>query len=339
MQEKNTSFTIKQDRPFKILQLTDIHIGGCIFTRKEDRNALQGIKAVVEAAKPDLIAVTGDAVYPMVFYPKPFMSGTFNNLKSSKMFGGFMESLGIPWTMVFGNHDTEIWSLYNRDDLSEYYSSLDNCLFRKGECFNKDRGNYDIDIYNSDGTLNKVLMFLDSNSYLGKTFFSGFDVISDEQIEWYKNVINKKSVDGIAESLAFFHIPPKEFRDALEKMYRGDANVKYHLGFVQEKDNYSGYPKTKHGNFFDEMVKFGSCKGMFFGHDHLNTMSLTYKGIRMTYGMSLDFLAYKGIKKRHGQRGGTLIKLYEDGHFDVELIPLEDLQGVSYYATKCDKPI
>ena len=203
------TFTLK-DGKFKILQLTDIHIGGCIFTRKEDKAALDGIKKVVDAVCPDLIAVTGDAVYPMVFYPKPFMSGTFNNLKSSKIFGSFMERLGIPWAMVFGNHDTEIWSRYNRDDLSAYYESLPNCLFRKGECFNNDRGNYDIRVLNENGELNTVLMFLDSNSYLGKTFFSGFDVISDEQINWYKDKINSyKTGDDTPRSLAFFHIPPK----------------------------------------------------------------------------------------------------------------------------------
>ena len=333
------SFTIKNGR-FKILQLTDVHIGGCIFTKKEDILALDGVKKVIEASNPDLIAVTGDAVYPMVFYPKPFMSGTINNLKSSKIFGSFMESFGIPWAMTFGNHDTEIWSRYSRDDLSDYYSSLPNCLFRKGEYFNKDRGNYEVKILNENGEINKLLMFLDSNSYLGKTFFSGFDVISDEQIAWYKKTVNSYAKNGLLpDSLAFFHIPPKEFRDAWEKCYRGDKEVTYHLGFMQEKDNYCGYPKTKQGNFFEEMVNFGSCKGMFFGHDHLNTLSLTYKGIRMTYGMSMDFLAYKGIKRRHGQRGGTLINLYPDGSFDLELFPLEDLEGVSYYATKCDKPI
>jgi len=330
--KSQNSFIVKDS--FKILQLTDIHIGGNVFTKKEDDLALDSIKKVVEATSPDLISVTGDAVYPMVFYPKPFMSGTFNNLKSTKKFAKVMESFDIPWTMVFGNHDTEIWSYYNRDKLSDYYESLPNCLFKKGEYFNKDRGNYEIPVYNTDGSINKLLMFLDSNSYLGKTFFSGFDVISDQQIDWYKRTVLKYSDNDPVQSLAFFHIPPKEFRDAWEKCYRGDKTVKYHLGFVQEKDNYFGYPKTKDGNFFKEMVNFGSCKGMFCGHDHLNTLSLTYQGIRLTYGMSLDFLAYKGIKKRHGQRGGTLITLYPDNTFTVDLVPLEDLEGVSYYKTK-----
>ena len=337
MKDKITTLQMKEGKPFRILQLTDIHLGGYIFTNKEDKQAIEDVKLLVETAKPDFIAVTGDAVYPMPFWPKPFFSGSLNNLKASKKFGSLMESFNIPWGFVFGNHDCEVWSFYNKDKLSDYYESLDNCVFQKGEYFDKDRGNYSIKLLNSDGSLNTLLMFLDSNSYLGKMFFSGFDVIHDEQIEWYKKIVSENTVDGkIPTSLAFFHIPPKEFRDAWEKCYRGDPSVQYNLGFIQEKDNYVGYPKTKEGKFFEEMVKLGSCKGMFFGHDHLSTMSLTYKGIQMTYGMSIDHLAYKGIKKRHGQRGGTIITIQADGSFDVSMLPLEDLQGISYYKTKMD---
>ena len=64
---------------------------------------------------------------------------------------------------------------------------------------------------------------------------------------------------------------------------------------------------------------------MFMGHDHLNTLSITYKGIRLTYGMSIDYNAYKDIDKRFTQRGGTLIDIYDDGSFDVKLLPLIDL--------------
>lgn len=62
---------------------------------------------------------------------------------------------------------------------------------------------------------------------------------------------------------------------------------------------------------------------MFCGHDHLNTLSLVYKGIQLTYGMSIDYLGYKGIVKRHTQRGGTLITTHTDGSVDINMVPLE----------------
>ena len=51
---------------------------------------------------------------------------------------------------------------------------------------------------------------------------------------------------------------------------------------------------------------------MFFGHDHLNHFSLTYDGIRLTYGRSIDYLAYPGIEGKIGHRGGTWIVIHKD---------------------------
>lgn len=313
----------EEGKSFRILQLTDIHIGGSLGTRKKDKRALAAVEKIVKNAKADFVAVTGDMVYPM-----PLLNqGTRNNLKSSKMFASLMESLGVDWTVVFGNHDSEVWAKLNKEQLGDFYASQPHCHFQKGDPNIFGVGNYCIPLLNEDGSLNTALMFVDSNAYLTWNFFSGFDVIHDDQIEWYKKEIEALSENGkAARSLAFFHIPPKEFKEGWEKCYRGSNEATYHCGFVQEKDNYFGYPKTKEGKFFEEMVKLGSCKGMFMGHDHLNTLSMTYKGIRLTYGMSIDYNAYKGIAKRNTQRGGTIIDICDDGSFEVKMLPLTELE-------------
>lgn len=306
-------------KPLRILQLTDIHIGGSVFTRKKDKMALEAVAKIVQKAKPDFVAVTGDMVYPMPW----LLQGTRNNLKASKMFASVMEASGVDWTVVFGNHDGEVWAKCTKAQLGDFYSSQPHCHFKKGDEKITGVGNYCIPVLNEDGSVNTALMFVDSNSYLTWNFFSGFDTIHDDQIAWYKDTITNLSNDGcIVPSLAFFHIPPKEFKDGWEKCYLGTGEAVYHGGFVQEKDNYFGYPKTVESKFFPEMVKFGSCKGMFMGHDHLNTLSISYQGIRLTYGMSIDYNAYKGIEKRHTQRGGTIIEIYDDASFDVKMLPL-----------------
>lgn len=326
-----TVFTKKSCTPFRILQLTDVHIGAGLFTRKKDKLALSAVEKIVKAADADFIIVTGDLVYPMWF-----SGGSHNNRKSAKKFADLMESLGVQWTFVFGNHDSEVWAKLSKSELADFYRSYPTCRFEKGDENITGVGNYPVIIENEDGTLNTVLMLIDSNAYLSWNFFSGFDVIHDDQIGWYKKTISDIGAaykgkgfisDGkIPRSLAFFHIPPKEFKDAWEKLYRGDKSVTYRHGFVQEKDNYFGYPKTKKSNFFAEMVRFDSCKGMFMGHDHLNTLSLDYEGIRLTYGMSIDYLAYRGIKNKISQRGGTVIDIFDDGSFDVKMLPLSDIK-------------
>ncbi|MCM1306323.1 MAG: metallophosphoesterase [Bacteroides sp.] len=317
----HTVITKEDGKPFRILQLTDIHIGGGPFSLKKDKLALSAVEKIVKAADADFVVVTGDVCYPL--FP---WSGTFNNLRGSRKFANLMNKLGVEWTLVYGNHDTESFAFYDKAYLSKFYSRQPKCHFEVGEAGLTGMGNYCIRLNNPDGSLNTALMFLDSNAYLTKSFFSGFDVIHDDQIDWYKRTVNALGSDGRpARSLAFFHIPPKEFKEGWDKRYKGDPEVIYHHGFVQEKDNYFGYPKTKDGNFFKEMVTLGSCKGMFMGHDHLNTLSITYQGIRLTYGMSIDYLAYKGIRKKHTQRGGTIIEIFDDGSFEVSMLPLDDI--------------
>ena len=77
---------------------------------------------------------------------------------------------------------------------------------------------------------------------------------------------------------------------------------------------------------FDTARELGSTKGFFCGHDHYNNMSLEYQGIRLTYGMSIDYLAMPGIARDTEQRGATLIVLDEDGDMVVSQVPLISVQ-------------
>lgn len=323
LKKNNVTTIVKdEDRPLKILQLTDIHLGVGWLAKRSDKKALEAVKKIIKAAEPDFIIITGD-----MFYPILPLTGSSNNLKGAKILGKLLTETGIPWCFVFGNHDTEPTSRANKDGIAEYFMTLDGCLFEKGEEGITGVGNYCIRVENKDGTPCTLLMMIDSNQYTGKSFFSGFDIIHDDQIEWYKRTVREQSGEGdLLQSLAFFHIPPKEFKEGWEKCYRGDKSVIYHHGFVLEKDNYFGYPKETDGNFFKEMVEFGSCKGMFMGHDHLNTLSITYQGIRLTYGMSIDYIAYVPTLKWNTQRGGTIIEINDDGSFEVTPLPLVDIK-------------
>jgi hypothetical protein len=48
----------------------------------------------------------------------------------------------------------------------------------------------------------------------------------------------------------------------------------------------------------------------------VNNFSIEYKGIRLTYGMSVDYLAYLRISSLGSQRGCTMITVKPDGTFD-----------------------
>ena len=67
------------------------------------------------------------------------------------------------------------------------------------------------------------------------------------------------------------------------------------------------------------MLELGSTKGIFCGHDHVNNAVLEYKGILLTYGMSIDYLAYTNLNSEGAQRGCTVINLTQDGELSVSL--------------------
>ena len=128
-----------EEDEFRVLHLTDIHIGAGAFSAEKDKWAIQAVTETVNRVKPDLIIVTGDMAYPV-----PFQAGTFNNKREAEMFASLMERLGVYWTITFGNHDTEIYSLYDRDEIAaEVYSDpkWEHCLFREGPTDIAGKGN------------------------------------------------------------------------------------------------------------------------------------------------------------------------------------------------------
>ena len=301
---------------YRILHLADIHIGNSFISFKKDQKALRAIERVINHTQPDLVVVTGDMVYPV-----PLLSGSGNNLTATRLFANFMESFGIPWTVTFGNHDEEIFSWYPLESLCEVYEQSHNCLFQRGPDGVTGVSNHIINILNSDGTLNTSLFMLDSHDYINPFLFLHYDHIREDQVEWYeqqiKSISNYYNNGKIVPSLAFFHIPLNEFNDAWELWQNGgDPEVYYHYGEKVEKVS----APIKRSSIFEKMVELGSTRGVFVGHDHYNDFSITYRGIRLTYGKSIDYLAYMKIAQSNWQRGGTLIEI--DQSANMEITPL-----------------
>ena len=327
-------WTFTADRDFKILQLTDIHLGGGFMSIQKDANAIKAVVDLVNYTKPDLIALTGDLVYPV-----PIQSGTFNNLISTKILIELMESLGIYWTVTFGNHDSEVYSYYSRKQIAECYANpdLEYCLFQMGENSVDGYGNYFINIKNSGGIITQSLVFLDSHAYV-KGFFNDYDNIHQNQIDWYEAEINRLDTinrsHGATEmlsSIAFFHIPLVEYKDAwdayVDNGMADTAYVKLIYGAAGERVCCG----VGEDNLFETMQELKSTHAIFAGHDHYNNFSIEYTTeghedfpIRLTYGMSVDYLAYLGIDKETSQRGGTVITSKTDGSMDCHGLRLID---------------
>ncbi|MBE6719423.1 MAG: hypothetical protein E7571_02050 [Ruminococcaceae bacterium] len=316
-------YTFVTDEDFKVLQITDVHIGGGMLSSDNDNMALNAVAAMITAEKPDLVIVTGDVAYPV-----PYQAGTFNNKRSAKLFADLMEKLGVYWCLGFGNHDTEIYSYFSRDSIAAMYQDKDSyphCLLQSGPEDVDGVGNYVINVKNTAGGIVQSLFVFDSHSYVDGDYFGikwKYDCVHKNQIEWYKNTVKELTEEngGVQpKSLAFFHIPPQEMRDAF-KEYTDAGNkdtddVKYVYGVIAEGGQIICAGNYNYG-LIDAFRENGT-QGAFFGHDHLNNMSLDYKGVRLTYGYSIDYLAYgSAITKFGRQRGCTPITIHPDGTFE-----------------------
>jgi len=316
------NFTFTTDDDFKIMQLTDIHLGGGCLSVKKDNMALNAVAAMINEEKPDLVIVTGDIAFPV-----PYASGTFNNRHSAILFAQLMEKLGVYWCMSFGNHDTEVYSYYSRRGISNIYENREkypHCLFQFGSEDVSGCGNYIINIKNTAGKTVQSLFMFDSHSYTDGDLLGilwKYDCIHTDQVLWYEKSVKALTENNGGErpnSLAFFHIPPSEMNDAFEEYQnagnKDTANVKYNYGKIGEGDYLICSSQYNYGIF--EAFQENGTQGAFFGHDHLNNLCVDYKGVRLTYGYSIDYLAYSGISKYGLQRGCTIITVHPDGSFD-----------------------
>lgn len=317
---------------FKILQLTDIHLGGSILSYDKDLKALEAVYKLIDYTKPDLVVVTGDLTFPM-----GVMSFSFNNKAPVQQFSAFMRNTGIPWAFTFGNHDTESMAIGSKEDLNDLYKSLSwktskNLLYPYVQPKENDkeiwgRNNQLIEVRNTDGTLNQALFLIDSNAYTGEGL-NKYDFIHDDQVNWYKEQILRlnKEEGKTVSSLGFFHIPLQQYKTAYDLYESGSSEVKYFFGSNDEKMINKICASEYPSSLFDTAKELGSTKGFFCGHDHYNNMSLEYEGIRLTYGMSIDYLVMPGIARDTKQRGATLITSHKDSSIDIEQIPLTSIE-------------
>ena len=294
------------DTACTILQITDVHM---LNDEKKDAKALKTIRAMVETTKPDLIVVTGD------------VTSEKENFTAFKTFGSFMESFAIPWAFTFGNHEgldiaygenegPDGETIADKQTLSDYLESLPHCIYERGDPSVDGMGNYTHMVRDETGKALMALVFMDSHSYYPDEAVGGYDCFHPNQIAWYeetiKTIARQENGDESqpVPSLAFFHVPMREFAagyDTGERVW-GRRLETEGASFVDDE-------------MFETMVALGSTKGVFVGHDHMNNYTVNYQGIQLSYGLSCDHNIYVVPF-----RGGNLINIKEDGSFTTQAL-------------------
>ena len=283
---EETAVVYKQkDKDFVILNLADVQLCDLedlfrFFTIKKE------IEYLVKAVKPDLITLTGDQTW------------SNENLVSLKRLIGLLESFGIPYAPVFGNHDygnEKNSSVLDLNKCCDLYESAKNCLFKRGPSNLGALGNYVIRV-EQDGEIVKTIYMLDS----------GYEeMITSGQIEWVRwNAEGFKQICGYyPESLAFMHKPLPEYRLAFDDHLSGRETSA--TGSVEVHYSVSG---SLQNGFFDAAKEL-NFKDVVCGHQHGNNFTLSYKGVRLTFALKTGELGGYYEDESVYLNGATVLKL------------------------------
>jgi hypothetical protein len=285
------------EKDFIILNLSDIQVcEGDLFSLREIKNLIDDL---IAESKPDLITMTGDQGWLKM------QRFAVRNILS------YVDSFGIPWAAILGNHDIEDIG-YTMNALGDLYESYENSVFKKGPNNLSDVpsvGNYIINIMEGEEIV-QTLYMLDSHS--NRTYEDGkidYDYIHPKQIEWYSwgvkgaSDYNASKGKAAAESLLFFHIPLIEYNDAYS--YWESTGFDPSIGSGVKGENVFAAPVNT--GFFEVIKTLGNTKSIIVGHDHLNNFIVNYQGVRFVY-------AQKSSDKYSApdELGGTIITISND---------------------------
>lgn len=255
-----------------ILQLTDLHL--TFGFDYNDRRTYRLVEALVEEVEPDLVVFTGDMSM------SPHGPALFNKLAK------LMKKLDVYWTFIFGNHDNDT------QPYSRYFDTMienDKMLFKAGPSMvDGGYGNFKIETYYQDQPFYHLYL-LDSHTEAEDPY--EYSWLSEAQVQWYKDKVVVDQTNTVHSSV-FMHIPLMQYLQYENYPLADGAQGEgiYHQGVDT--------------GFFQAMVDYGMSDAVFVGHDHLNTFSFFYQGVRLAYGVASGYNGYGNIPK-----GGRVIEI------------------------------
>jgi hypothetical protein len=207
------SLSFNEHGNFKILQLTDLHLGeapSSSWGPEADRKTLALIRELINFENPDLVVLGGDQI-------------TANNIDANAtvyydLIADVLESYAIPYAVIFGNHDDADLELRlpngtittkpaktSRRQLLQSERRHAHSLAREGPPNTIGVSNFMIPVHrdsNDEDDVALQIVFLDSGGG------SLPQEVGYSQLEtWYRS----ERLDGV-DAVGFQHIPTQEFQ-------------------------------------------------------------------------------------------------------------------------------
>lgn len=320
-EEADTHLQYGKDGKFRIMQISDIqdYFPMKIATKKV-------LKKVLATYPVDLIVLTGDNIASTSLV-RPYAALAINEFMS------LLEKNGTPVVMVYGNHDDERTTANKAFQMKVYerYKCFIGC---SGEDFGESNlGTYYVPIYSSadKNVMVSNIWMIDSGTYNDENDLGGYGCVTKKQIDWYKAASEKLERENGKKipSLMFQHIVVPEIWDALDEHDEQVAGSVGHNGkFYTLPEGAKGTlaetpcPPNYSNGQFDAVLERGDVMAMFFGHDHVNSYEIEYRGVDLVNTPGVGFRSYNSEEE-----GVRLITLDENepGSYETEIVTYFDL--------------
>ena len=246
-----------------------------------------------------LITVTGDMAYP-------------GQLDSYEAFAQLLDSYGIPWTIVWGNHDHQS-GIEPVLEAAELFKKHPLCQFEDGDpAFGN--GNYILGICDGDKPITALFM-IDSHNSIEVDMPDGerkwvYDKLWPDQLEWIKSEAIQLKKDGYKDAMMMLHMPLYAYRAAALKVFPdghgGDSDV-----YGQQHELIASHPFED--GVLPILQETRLINHVLAGHDHCNNFMVDYEGIKLMFACKTG----PGCYWQKAMNGGTVITISGDGIKDV----------------------
>jgi hypothetical protein len=304
-----------RDGKFKIVQFNDTQDD-----EKVDRRTLQLMRAVLDDERPDLVILNGDNITGGCDTPLE-MHQAMNNVVQP------MEERAVPWAITFGNHDEDSTpnSGVDEADMLAFYRSYRYNVNGPTARGVTGQGNSHLLIDGRNGRPAFNLWLLDSGRYAPETLagqdFEGYptwDWLRMDQVKWYydTSVQIERQVGHVVPALMFIHIPLWEYRFMWFGSVDGRTDADHERGKarhrIEGERNEEECPGPFNSGMFSAIQHRGDVRGVFCGHDHVNTYAGDYYGVLLGYAGNTGFGTY-GLSgpERNRLRGARVYDLDE----------------------------
>lgn len=333
-----------KDGTFTIVQFNDTQDDEQI-----DRRTIELMEKTLDSVKPDLVIMNGDNI----------TGGCENALAMRQAMNNVvlpMENRKVPWAVTFGNHDEDSTPDTGLDepDMLAFYRSYAHNLNRPGPDDVTGTGNMNLIINGSKGRRPAFNLFLlDSGRYAPEKIagqdFEGYptwDWLRMNQVHWYTETSRRveRQARGLVPALMFIHIPLWEYRfmwwGSVDGRTAGDHERAVARHKIVGERNEDECPGPINSGMFSAILDRGDVKGVFCGHDHVNTYVGDYYGVLLGYAGNTGFGTY-GLSgaDRNRLRGARVFTLTEQGDdvtVDTHMVWAKDF-GIDLTAN--DQPI